>query len=598
MTNNLFVKTFLLCAITFCEANVCSQVTVGVDSLPQRFSLLELIGDNTRGLRLPQMNTSSRDIMTATAEFIAEKNGRARGLQIFNTTTHCVETWNGQKWIVECMPCDDISFPTLGTTYNFCNGATIADLEAKTGGADIYNSASGGNKYASTVALSSSVIYYAEQRVANCTPPARTALRVNLGNCNLAPNANLTAFVNVMYDFQHQTLEAYSTAGIGTDYEWSVSTSGSAGSFTPIANAPNSPFFTVPANFADNYYSGSYKSETLWFKCKITNSKGYATTADNLLDIIFIKTTSAGYSENNGVKYLTLRKGQGGSNGTGTMKVALLSLGQSADWTPGGGYVPNNDAGDIGDFYQWGRVADGHQNVVWSKNASRSNQIIPFGTTPANTADTLSYRVNTRPAYNTSTHQVVANDVHYGKFIKATDATSNGNQDWYYSSGHDNALWGTASNNDRSAQGSLTFTWTRPGNNPCPSGWRIPSRWNWWDIYRGTGTDTDILNSNYAGLNNTWQWRASNGTSATAFGGAIVTNPNTGEKIFLPASGFRYYDSGELQVAGTHGRFWSSTYYDSPHQSLSLGFTTNNVGAGNNYNGKADARHARCVAEF
>ncbi|MDR1653871.1 MAG: hypothetical protein LBS01_09565 [Prevotellaceae bacterium] len=102
MTNNFFFKMFLLCTITFYGANAYSQVTIGADSVPQRFSVLELIGSNTKGLRLPQMSTAHRDTMTATAEFIAEKKGKACGLTIFNTTTLCVETWNGVKWISRC----------------------------------------------------------------------------------------------------------------------------------------------------------------------------------------------------------------------------------------------------------------------------------------------------------------------------------------------------------------------------------------------------------------------------------------------------------------------------------------------------------------
>jgi hypothetical protein len=42
--------------------------------------------------------------MVNSAEFQAETRGKAQGLQIFNTTTRCVETWNGAKWIQQCPP--------------------------------------------------------------------------------------------------------------------------------------------------------------------------------------------------------------------------------------------------------------------------------------------------------------------------------------------------------------------------------------------------------------------------------------------------------------------------------------------------------------
>jgi formylglycine-generating enzyme required for sulfatase activity len=44
------------------------------------------------------MTTAQRDALTLTGK------DAARGLQIFNTTTKCVETWNGTKWIETCPP--------------------------------------------------------------------------------------------------------------------------------------------------------------------------------------------------------------------------------------------------------------------------------------------------------------------------------------------------------------------------------------------------------------------------------------------------------------------------------------------------------------
>ncbi|MDR1543671.1 MAG: hypothetical protein LBS50_04525, partial [Prevotellaceae bacterium] len=463
------------------SGNARAQVTIGANIEPQSFSILELISNNTMGMRLPQMDSIKRNEMMETQAFKNEKKGKALGLQIFNTSTLCVETWNGTKWIEACMSCDGITFPALGSAYNFCSnsGATIDTLSAAIGGADFYDAVSGGNKYLNTELLTNGTTYYAEPKVANCTAPARTAVTVNLGDCSAAPtNASLTTFVSVMYDFQYQTIEAYNTGGIGTDYVWSVSTSGSANSFTPIDDAPNSPFFTVPANFSDKYNSGDYKCDTLWFKCKISNSTNYATTLDNALDIIFIKTTSAGYGIDNGVRYLTLQRGENGSFNAGTMKVALLNLGQSADWTLEGGYTPNNNAGDLGDFYQWGRVADGHQNTVWSKAANHKNQILPFGETPACTSNNIAYDDGgDTPAYDSDTHQVKAGK-YYGKFIYQGIVNYS---DWYYEvsvgpdGGHNNGMWGIRLYTNRTAQGSLNFEWNIPANNPCPFGWRIPS---------------------------------------------------------------------------------------------------------------------------
>ncbi len=97
-----------------------AQVTIGDETLPQDFSVLELISNNTKGLRLPQMSTAQRDAMEATDEFQAEKTGLAMGLQIFNTRTKCVEYWNGSIWIGLCddeskIPCELLNAGTITT---------------------------------------------------------------------------------------------------------------------------------------------------------------------------------------------------------------------------------------------------------------------------------------------------------------------------------------------------------------------------------------------------------------------------------------------------------------------------------------------------
>jgi hypothetical protein len=100
------MKKLLLTAAAFmimsATTGATAQVTIGSTADPQPFSILELVGNNARGLRLPQMTTAQRDNMVNSAEFQAEKSGKARGLQIFNTKTKCVETWNGTTWIAAC----------------------------------------------------------------------------------------------------------------------------------------------------------------------------------------------------------------------------------------------------------------------------------------------------------------------------------------------------------------------------------------------------------------------------------------------------------------------------------------------------------------
>jgi formylglycine-generating enzyme required for sulfatase activity len=95
------MKKILFTAATLLIMNVTgadAQVTIGSTADPQPFSILELEGGGTRGIRLPQLTTAQRDALSLSG------HSEASGLQIFNTKTKCVETWNGTKWIQVCPP--------------------------------------------------------------------------------------------------------------------------------------------------------------------------------------------------------------------------------------------------------------------------------------------------------------------------------------------------------------------------------------------------------------------------------------------------------------------------------------------------------------
>lgn len=96
--NKIFAITILAIVASF---SVHAQVTIGAGEPPQKFSILELFnGNEAMGLRLPQITQQQRIDMEATAEFQAEKTGKAIGLMIFNTTSNRVECWNGTQWLV------------------------------------------------------------------------------------------------------------------------------------------------------------------------------------------------------------------------------------------------------------------------------------------------------------------------------------------------------------------------------------------------------------------------------------------------------------------------------------------------------------------
>jgi hypothetical protein len=100
---------------------------------------------------------------------------------------------------------------------------------------------------------------------------------------------------------------------------------------------------------------------------------------------------------------------------------------------------------------------------------------------------------------------------------------------------NNSSIYGTVDNKKtlEAADDVATQKWS--GN------WRMPTIDEW----------TELLN------NCDWKWTDNyNNTGVT---GDIVTSKSNGNSIFLPAAG--YYDSGELNNAGSNGYYWSSSLH-------------------------------------
>jgi hypothetical protein len=230
-------------------------------------------------------------------------------------------------------------------------------------------------------------------------------------DCTPISCAGITTYTNVMYNFQQHTLEAYYSAsgGISTTFKWQYSTTTNDIDFIDISSATNSAFYTVPANFASSYLSGSIHSTTLYFRCLLSNPAITPVKTANQ-DIIFINTTTSGYGTGaSGVKYLTLQKGEVGTVAAGTLNIALTNLDDDT----------NTDAKNLGDFYQWGRATDGHQKTAWSKNASHANQILPFDGVA--TSDTVTR--NASAAYDGNQQTITTANDYNKKFLNIVHDT-------------------------------------------------------------------------------------------------------------------------------------------------------------------------------
>jgi hypothetical protein len=167
-----------------------------------------------------------------------------------------------------------------------------------------------------------------------------------------------------------------------------------------------------------------------------------------------------------------------------------------------------------GSLYQWGRGADGHQLITWTDAYT--------GTAVNSTTITLS-------------SDVPGN----ADFILAPNSP----YDW------------------RSGQNANLWQGVNGVNNPCPSGYRIP-------------TETELVQERLS-------WATNN--SAGAFASPLK----------LPMAGYRVGSSGSLSDVGANGRYWSSTVLSASSRVLSFSSSSATIST----NGRAFGISVRCLKD-
>jgi uncharacterized protein (TIGR02145 family) len=165
----------------------------------------------------------------------------------------------------------------------------------------------------------------------------------------------------------------------------------------------------------------------------------------------------------------------------------------------------STDAASYGDIYQWGRGTDGHQ-----------------------------IRTSATTATLSSTDQPVE-----GKFILGPNTP----YDW------------------RSSQNANLWQGVNGVNNPCPTGYRIPTEAEW----------------------NAERLSWSDNTSVGAFASPLK----------LPMAGFRSLINGGLATVGANGYYWSSTASGS--DSRNLDFSSNVASMG--ISSRAYGSSVRCIKD-
>ncbi|GHV24260.1 hypothetical protein FACS1894176_00150 [Bacteroidia bacterium] len=273
-----------------------------------------------------------------------------------------------------------------------------------------------------------------------------------------------------------------------------------------------------------------------------------------------------------------------------------------------------------GSLYQWGRTSDGHQNT-WSQNYPNTDS----------GGDGIGV---SEVSLDATTGQVKDTATVYGKFIKQNPTTKN---DWiientlssnYTANFHMFAgRWDGGNNSAYIIPASPASPAKVAGNDPCPAGFKVPSRDDWQTIANGVGGGNLSWNSKVALGVNRWVLVVKNDNLTTAIhgasldgvqaktGGVLIYPPKSGLSgapsadadyetdpvLFLPAAGFRNGSSGLLNTGGSSGRYWSSTAYSHASDATYSYAYLLDFGSGNvtpaTFSVRATGYSVRCVAE-
>ncbi|GHT63163.1 hypothetical protein FACS189451_09350 [Bacteroidia bacterium] len=216
-----------------------------------------------------------------------------------------------------------------------------------------------------------------------------------------------------------------------------------------------------------------------------------------------------------------------------------------------GSSTTDTTSADIkGWLFQWGRVADGHQ---WRSSATQAGPVY----LPTQDQVPASGTSGTSASLGIAAAQTYAN--YNGKFI-----TSSG-----YEYFHD---WRTP---------QIGWLWysLRSANDPCPTGWQLPTQSDFATIISDNAFARQAPSDATA---NTW--------SLTTNGFQIRPDGSTAT-LFLPAAGVRG-SHGAFDYVGSNGHYWSSTA--SASGAFYLSFSSGVLTPSGAHN-RASGRSVRCV---
>jgi uncharacterized protein (TIGR02145 family) len=480
------MKYFTIILFLFVKASTFAQTGIGTTT-PDPSAQLE-VSSTSKGFLPPRMTTEQRDNIS----------NPATGLIIYNTTTNILEYKIASGWVSLISNPDGVNAGEM----QYWDGSAWVVIPSSTNDGAILTVVDGiptwvdGTATAPSELIISNAVGGDAKATVTFTAPASIGGTAIAGYTVISSPGGITA-TGVSSPITIQGLTN------GTAYTFTVtatSTASSASNPVTPAGAPDAPTigtatggetqarvtFTAPANNGFAAITGY----------TVTSFPGGITKTGASSPITITGLT-------NGTPY-TFTVTATNSIGTGAASAASNSVTPATvpsvtNLTTGKIWMDRNlgatqvaasstDAASYGDLYQWGRGADGHQ-----LRSSGTTTVYSSSTSPGNTFITVS-------------------------------------NNWYTGTDRDN-LW----------QGVNGI------NNPCPSGYRLPTEAEW-QAERATWGSND---------------------AAGAFASPLK----------LPMAGYRLYSDGSLRNFGVEGNYWSSTVSSSYSRRLYLSSSPAYVGS-------------------
>ena len=538
--------------------NLQAQVVIGDAVAPQSFSALEIISNGTGGLRLPQLtNVQRAAVQTAIEALAPAEQYKALGLMIFNLNTDCVETWNGTEWKRNCASADLGSIGSLD-----CSGAAVTVISGA-----------------------------AVNAVKTLTYSDLTGIVSVTDGQELGTEGSLTVIANGDQDL--------------TDPSGSISikitgTAPAAGTSIPVALAgadcsiavTMSDPETIPAGTGsllgrtcfdialsnNNTTCGTLAGRTAQqanFNLPATNTQTYTfipTGSVSDIRFYFVETNGEGLI----VQSLTADGDYSGDATAGNSYTATLIYKSGLNTSALGKTSTNALTVDI--YVIYNNAAIGGEGVDRTVKLTASIKDCACCGAFVSAGVFKVFMCHNLGADETRDPFQPHKDLHgaFFKFgVKAPAMTAAENTNASFDAWSNAAQWasrGGTPPNDHSP-------W-QPANDPCPAGFRVPTR------AELDGVANNALNPRTP--SGSWTHGVGNWTSGMMYG----------PSLFLPASGSRSTD-GALVGRGNHGAYWSRT----PNTNTSLTYPypyyiyTHSGGGGTSGSGPAYGYSVRCIQE-